>query len=133
MTAMNFARTHRSSIAWMLFAFVLFSGVVCGLGHGKVLNSFSGVSGPVLATDDVCGDVAGNSHQMSDAGKGDHGRIMQLAMFDCAFAGKMTVALVFFIALGWLSSSRDVTARAPLVLWRNPARHASPGCIAQAP
>lgn len=65
--------------------------------------------------------------------KSTHAQVMQLAAFDCAFAGKLTLALLFFIGLGWLSRILNIRLRIPQGLIRQAPRHASPGCIAQAP
>ncbi|MEE4715640.1 DUF2946 domain-containing protein [Pseudomonas alliivorans] len=122
---MNFVRTHRSLIAWMLYGFVLFNGVACGFGHGQMLSAISSIS-----ADDICGDAGAVSPSMD---KGSHALIMQLAAFDCAFAGKLTVALLFFIGLGWLARTLNVRRRLPQGLLHQAPRHSSPGCLPQAP
>lgn len=122
---MNFVRTHRSLIAWMLYGFVLFNGVACGFGHGQMLSAISSIS-----ADDICGDTGAVSPSMD---KGSHALVMQLAAFDCAFAGKLTVALLFFIGLGWLARTLNVRRRLPQGLLHQVPRHSSPGCLPQAP
>jgi len=122
---MNFVRTHRSLIAWMLYGFVLFNGVACGFGHGQMLSAISSVS-----ADDICGDVGASSPSVD---KGSHALVMQLATFDCAFAGKLTLALLFFIGLGWLACTLNVRLRLPQGLLHQAPRQASPGCLPQAP
>ncbi|MBP0942499.1 DUF2946 domain-containing protein [Pseudomonas alliivorans] len=122
---MNFVRTHRSLIAWMLYGFVLFNGVACGFGHGQMLSAISSIS-----ADDICGDTGAVSPSMD---KGSHALVMQLAAFDCAFAGKLTVALLFFIGLGWLARTLNVRRRLPQGLLHQAPRHSSPGCLPQAP
>ncbi|WP_143518926.1 DUF2946 domain-containing protein [Pseudomonas viridiflava] len=122
---MNFVRTHRSLIAWMLYGFVLFNGVACGFGHGQMLSAISSIS-----ADDICGDTGAVSPSMD---KGSHALVMQLAAFDCAFAGKLTVALLFFIGLGWLVRTLNVRRRLPQGLLHQAPRHSSPGCLPQAP
>ncbi|WP_440088187.1 DUF2946 domain-containing protein [Pseudomonas fragariae (ex Marin et al. 2024)] len=122
---MNFVRTHRSLIAWMLYGFVLFNGVACGFGHGQMLSAISSIS-----ADDICGDTGAVSPSMD---KGSHALVMQMAAFDCAFAGKLTVALLFFIGLGWLARTLNVRRRLPQGLLHQAPRHSSPGCLPQAP
>lgn len=122
---MNFVRTHRSLTAWMLYGFVLFNGVACGFGHGQMLSAISSIS-----ADDICGDTGAVSPSMD---KGSHALVMQLAAFDCAFAGKLTVALLFFIGLGWLARTLNVRRRLPQGLLHQAPRHSSPGCLPQAP
>ncbi len=122
---MNFVRTHRSLIAWMLYGFVLFNGVACGFGHGQMLSAISSVS-----ADDICGDAGA---ALPSLDKASHALVMQLAMFDCVFAGKLTVALLFFIGLGWLARTLNVRLRLPHRLIREVPRHVSPGCLPQAP
>ncbi|MEE4681120.1 DUF2946 domain-containing protein [Pseudomonas alliivorans] len=122
---MNFVRTHRLLIAWMLYGFVLFNGVACGFGHGQMLSAISSIS-----ADDICGDTGAVSPSMD---KGSHALVMQLAAFDCAFAGKLTVALLFFIGLGWLARTLNVRRRLPQGLLHQAPRHSSPGCLPQAP
>ncbi len=125
--AMNFVRTHRSLIAWMLYGFVLFNGVACGFGHGQMLSALSSAS---ASANDICGDAGDSSPAMD---KSTHAQVMQWVAFDCAFAGKLTLALLFFIGLGWLSRMLTIRLRIPQGLIRQSPRHASPGCIAQAP
>ncbi|CAM3235558.1 hypothetical protein BZK31_05220 [Pseudomonas floridensis] len=122
---MKFVRTHRSLIAWLLYGFVLFNGVACGFGHGQMLSPLSSVT-----AGDICGE-SGTSSPVAD--KDLHASVMQLAQFDCAFAGKLTLALLFFIGLGWLARTLNIRPRIPHVLYRQIPRHASPGCIPQAP
>jgi hypothetical protein len=151
--AMNFARTHRSLIAWMLCSFILFSGLACSLGHGQMLKAFSAAD-PAMD----CGDQhGGDQHNADDmdmsaldmsmssampemnmpgmdmAGMGEHALIMKMSMSDCAFAGTLVLSLLFFIGLGWLI--RRTRPRLPAVyrFCRIPSRHTFPGLVPQAP
>lgn len=132
---MNFVRTHRPVVACMLAALVLLGALVCSIGHGRMLAMVQ----PAPATE-ICGDTAtlaastpalasATHHVRHDA----HGLIMQLALFDCAFASKLSNALITFIAVGWLL--RVVSGRLVLPERRDwpPSRHTSPGRVAQAP
>lgn len=119
----------------MLAALVLLSALACSIGHGRMLAAWQPV--PVS---EICGDTALTSaalpapakaahHVLHDA----HGLIMQLAQFDCAFAGKLGNALITFAAVGWLL--RVLSSRLALRERLNlpPGRHISPGRVAQAP
>lgn len=132
---MKFVRTHRPVVACLLAALVLLSALACSLGHGRMLAMLQ----PVPATE-ICGDSATLSalaqapasaghHLLHDA----HGLLMQLALFDCAFAGKLSNALISFVAVGWLlrMMSRRLALHERLT-WP-PSRHTSPGRVAQAP
>ncbi|MBD8495414.1 hypothetical protein IFR09_27090 [Pseudomonas syringae] len=132
---MTFVRTHRTFVACTLTGLVLFSALLCSLGHGRMLAAF--MPAPWL---EICGDTPAATlavQRHAEAGHpavpGSHGLIMQLAQFDCAFAGKLGTALVSFAAMGWLL--RRLLRRLPLHerLDRSPSRHTSPGRVAQAP
>ena len=125
---MKFVRTHQSLIAWMLYGFILFSGLVCSLSHGQMLRAFNQMSPAVdcSAHHDFSGhpDLA----QMSE-----HAQLMKLSMADCAFAGTLALALVFFIALGWITRSRRRLVPRSDYLLRRPPRHRLPELSPQAP
>ncbi|MFJ4142901.1 DUF2946 domain-containing protein [Pseudomonas sp. NPDC089734] len=125
---MKFVRTHRSLIAWMLYGFILFNGVMCSISHGQMLAAFS--SAPAA---DICGEQTDVSMAMDVPDKPQHALVMQLAMFDCTFAGKLTGLVVFFIGLGWLLRALNVRLRIPPDLMRESSRHTSPGLVPQAP
>lgn len=132
---MKFVRTHRALVACTLTGLVLFSAVLCSLGHGRMLTTF--MPAPAL---EICGDTTTATvaaQRQAEAGHhplpGGHGLIMQLALFDCAFAGKLGTALISFATVGWWL--RRLFSRVPLherLDWR-PGRHTSPGRVAQAP
>ncbi len=126
--AMKFVRTHRSLIAWMLYGFILFNGFMCSISHGQMLGTFSSV-----AAADICGDNPDTSMSMEGPDEARHSLVMQLAMLDCTFAGKLTGFVAFFIGLGWLLRSRNVRLRIPPGLMRESSRHTSPGLVPQAP
>jgi hypothetical protein len=70
---------------------------------------------------------------MDMAQMGDHAQLMKLSMTDCAFAGSLTLALVFFIGLGWLArTSRKRVPRSDYLL-RKPPRSLLPELSPQAP
>ncbi|MFK3795864.1 MULTISPECIES: DUF2946 family protein [unclassified Pseudomonas] len=125
---MKFVRTHQSLIAWMLYGFILFSGLVCSLSHGQMLRAFNQMAPGVACSEHH--DLAGHPDmaQMSD-----HAQLMKLSMTDCAFAGTLALALVFFIGLGWLARRlRRLLTRSDDGL-RKPPRQAFPGLSPQAP
>lgn len=125
---MKFVRTHQSLIAWMLYGFILFSGLVCSLSHGQMLRAFNQmIPGVDCSTQH---DLAGH---MDMAQMGDHAQLMKLSMTDCAFAATVALALVFFIGLGWLARvPRKLIPRSDYLL-RKPPRQAFPGWSPQAP
>ncbi|RMQ40835.1 hypothetical protein ALQ04_00891 [Pseudomonas cichorii] len=125
---MKFVRTHRSLIAWMLYGFILFNGLMCSISHGQMLAAFS--SAPAA---EICGDQADSSLSMTAPDETRHALVMQLAMLDCTFAGKLTGIVVFFIGLGWLLRARNVRLLIPPGLMRESSRHTSPGLVPQAP
>lgn len=128
---MNFARARRHPVVWILLVFVLLNGLLCSVGHGQMLAG-ERPSARLLADVDVCGEHP--SHLSADAG-GDagHASLMQLAMFDCVFAGKVIGALVLTGGLAWLRRGRDCARRLPPVFRAVAARHAFPGLAPQAP
>jgi hypothetical protein len=133
---MKFVRTHRSLIAWMLCCVILFSGLVCSLGHGQMLGAFSAAD-PAMDMDMAHMDDMDMSKmempKMDMPSPSEHGLIMKMSMTDCAFAGTLTLALIFFISLSWLI--RRVRPRLPAVyrFCRIPPRHTLPGLVPQAP
>ena len=125
---MKFARTHQSLVAWILYGFILFSGLVCSLSHGQMLRAFNQFSPGV-----DCSEQHQPAVRMDMAQMGDHAQLMKLSMTDCAFAGSLALSLVFFIGLGWLArSARKCVARSDYRL-RKPPRHSCPGLSPQAP
>ncbi len=125
---MKFVRTHQSLIAWMLYGFILFSGLVCSLSHGQMLRAFNEISAGV-----DCSERHDLSGQMDMAQMGDHAQLMKLSMTDCAFAGTLALCIVFFIGLGWRGrSTRKLVPRSDYLL-RKPPRHTFPGLSPQAP
>ncbi len=132
--AMNFVRSHRSLIAWMLCCLILFSGLVCSLGHGQMLGAFSAADPAMdMAHMDDMDMAKMDMAKMDMAAPSEHGLIMKMSMTDCAFAGTLTLALIFFIGLSWLI--RRSRPRLPAVyrFCRIPSRHSHPGLVPQAP
>ena len=124
---MNFVRTHRSIISWMLYGFILFSGIACSVGHGQMLEAFSEAA-PSLD----CGEQG--ALILSDMSKMvDHALIMKLSISDCAFAGIAFLSLLFFIGLGLLLRTRQLPLPAAYTFHQRISRHLLPGLIPQAP
>lgn len=117
---MNFLRAHRLPVAWMLFAFILFNGLACSIGHGLMMGAERAAPG-------IADKAQASSHA---AGHGDMQMNMTMAMpmspgadtkaphdslkamfGDCTFAGILALALVFFVALGWLTRLRQPCAK----------------------
>jgi hypothetical protein len=133
---MKFVRTHRSLIAWMLYAFILFNGLACSFGHGQMISSLFDPSTPGAAHDHHAAMSDGMSMDMemsASSGKMDMNASMAGMFGDCSFAGSLTLAMVFFVALGWLIRSRQPRFSLPPLWLGRPARHAFPGLNPQAP
>lgn len=132
---MNFVRAHRRPLAWILFGFVLLNGLLCSISHGLMVSSAQSVS-TVSVPDRSSADLCGDEHAVhgADAATGEHhGVLMQLAMFDCVFAGKLLGALV--LAAGLVRLLRALPARllAPIEPGSRTPRQSSPELVPQAP
>ncbi|MDH0747114.1 hypothetical protein N5D61_12245 [Pseudomonas sp. GD03842] len=125
---MKFVRTHQPLIAWILYGFILFSGMVCSLSHGQMLRAFNQLPPGVDCSEHHA--VAGQSDLASI---GEHAQLMKLSMTDCAFAGTVALAVVFFLGLGrWARRPNASMPRSDHRL-RRPPRDAFPGWAPQAP
>lgn len=139
---MNFFRTHRSAIAWMLYAFILFNGLACAMSHGQMMGTFSAKPAAANAHHDHQGasSMSGAHHEMSIEMPMDHaGKNMAMpgslqSLFgDCSFAGTLTLAMIFFVVLSWLIRTRTPRFIFPS-LWSGLAsRQCFPGLSPQAP
>ncbi|WP_407316106.1 DUF2946 domain-containing protein [Pseudomonas sp. nanlin1] len=109
---MNLVRTHRVRIAWMLFAFILFNGLVCSFGHGQMLAGLANKASPVEHAGMQHGAMHHGDHSAMPgmAHSMDMSSSLKSLSGDCAFAGTLPLALVCFVALAWLLRSR----RAPV-------------------
>ncbi|MCO8168067.1 hypothetical protein NJC40_09795 [Pseudomonas sp. 21LCFQ02] len=127
---MKFVRTHRLPLAVLLAGLVLLGALACSIGHGQMLSAFMPV-----AMSDICGpdESAAHSPAAHSQDQTGHGLLMQLALFDCAYASKLTSALLGFAALGWLVRTLRRRALMPERLSWTSLRHCSPGRVAQAP
>lgn len=133
---MKSARTHRHLLAWVLFSFVLINGVLCGVGHGQMLAAAQSSPMPVatqLSSADICGPGGEQVAAIEAPHRSGHGLWMQLAMFDCAFAGKLTGALLLVGGLVWLLRALDVGPRLFQGVMPTAPRNALPGLVPQAP
>lgn len=136
---MNFFRTHFAPIAWILYAVVLFNGLACSMGHGQMLQAF--VSNQVVpASHEGHGMSAmhGGHYQMhmamdASSKKTDLPGSMNMQSGDCSFAGTLTLAMIFFVALGWLLRIRTPRIRLPDFRSGTLSRHVFPGLNPHAP
>ncbi|MGO2489854.1 MAG: DUF2946 family protein, partial [Pseudomonas taetrolens] len=135
--AMNFFRTHCAPIAWILYAVVLFNGLACSMGHGQMLETF--VSKQVVPTSHEGHSMSamhGGHHQMhmdASSKKTDPPGSMNMQSSDCSFAGTLTLAMIFFVALGWLIRIRPPRIWLPDVRSGTLSRHIFPGLNPHAP
>lgn len=127
---MKLVRTHRSPLAFLLAGLILLGALACSIGHGQMLSAFM----PAI-TSDICGPDQAVSHSPAEhtQDSAGHGLLMQLALFDCAYASKLTSALLGFAALGWILRILRRRALMPECLGWPTLRHCSPGRVAQAP
>lgn len=141
--ALHHLRTRRTGIAWLLLALILLNGLLCSLGHGLMPRASTGHghggASQVMA-EEGCADhremsATGEHHAPKSASgaSGHESGSSGMMPEGCAFAATLTMALIFFVALGWLQRSRS--ARCILrSLWHSvPARHCSSGLNPHAP
>lgn len=116
---MNSLRAHRLPLVWMLFAFVLFNGLACSIGHGLMMGMDAA---PEQSTphDEAASTVDAHAGMQMDmpmpmqpamepATKSSHDSLK--SMFGaCTFAGILAMAMVVFAALGWLIRLRQTPA-----------------------
>lgn len=143
---MNFFRTHRSPIAWMLYAFILFNGLACAISHGQMMGAFSGKpeAAPSHHEHHGAASMSGADHDMSVAEPMSmpmdmSGKTMAMpgsmqSLFgDCSFAGTLTLAMIFFVALSWLIRTRQPRFIFPALWSGRASRQCFPGLNPQAP
>jgi hypothetical protein len=136
---MNFFRTHCATIAWILYAVVLFNGLACSMGHGQMLDAF--VSKQVVPASHEGHSMSamhGGHHQMHMAMDTSSKKTalpgsMNMQSGDCSFAGTLTLAMIFFVALGWLIRIRNPRIRLPDFRSGTLSRHIFPGLNPHAP
>ncbi|WP_341521430.1 DUF2946 family protein [Pseudomonas sp. G.S.17] len=136
---MNFFRPPRFSVAWILYAVVLFNGLACSIGHGQMMAAFA--SDAVASAShggDGMSDMHGGHHEMhrpmpASTKKIDMSGSMNAQSGDCSFAGTLTLAMIFFVVLGWLIRTRSSRMILPDHWLSEPSRHSFPGLNPQAP
>ncbi|MDG6402072.1 DUF2946 domain-containing protein [Pseudomonas quasicaspiana] len=143
---MNFFRTHRSPIAWMLYAFILFNGLACAMSHGQMMGAFSGEPAAAPSHHEHHGSASMSDahHEMSmgmsmpmpmDSASKTMATpgSMQSLFGDCSFAGTLTLAMIFFVALSWLIRTRSPRFIFPSLWPGLTSRQCFPGLNPQAP
>ncbi|MEX6676209.1 DUF2946 family protein [Pseudomonas sp. W2Oct36] len=136
---MNFFRTHCSAIAWILYAVVLFNGLACSVGHGRMMSASAGdAAGPASPAAHSMSDMHGGHHKMPMSMDGasvkkDRSDSMKMQSADCSFAGTLTLAMIFFVALSWLIRTRSPRFVLPDLCISKRSRHTLPGLNPQAP
>ncbi|WP_348775216.1 DUF2946 domain-containing protein [Pseudomonas sp. PS01302] len=136
---MTVFRTFRSPIAWILFAVVLFNGLACSIGHGQMMGAFNskGEASASHAGHDMS-QMHGAHHQMhmhteASSKKIDMSGSMTGQSGDCSFAGTLTQAIIFFVALSWLLRGRSPRSALPDIWQCRLSRHSFPRLNPQAP
>lgn len=127
---MTYARRHRALLAWMLYAFILFNGFVCSIGHGQMLGDFS--SAATLHSMD-CTAAFPSLGSLDDLAVTEPGPQLKLVADDCAFASSLILYCVFFLVLGWLLARSRESSFVPWLCSKASPRHSSPGLAPQAP
>lgn len=136
---MNFFRTHCAPIAWILYAVVLFNGLACSMGHDQMLGTFvSKQLVPASHEGHGMSAMHGGHHEMhmamdASSKKTDLPGSMNMQSGDCSFAGTLTLAMIFFVALGWLLRIRTPRIRLPDFRSGTLSRHVFPGLNPHAP
>lgn len=114
---MNCLRAYRLPIAWMLFAFVLFNGLACSIGHGLMMG-MEGGSKPSMLVHPPAAHADAHSampmempmHSAHSPGEQNQRDTLGAMFGDCSFAGILAMALLCFAALGWLTRLRQPPA-----------------------
>lgn len=125
-----------------MLALILVNGLLCSLGHGlmpraSTAHDHGGASQTVDAHHAHHHEMSGmDGHQASmatlsvaDHDSGSAGMMPE----GCAFAATLTMALIFFAALGWLQRSRAPRCIVRALWHSMPARHCSGGLNPHAP
>lgn len=145
--AMNFFRTDCSPIAWILLAVVLFNGIACSLGHVALMHGFA-----ASLSAEIDHASQHTAHEMSDMpaahahmhhlklsplkqspGAMDMSGGMKMESSDCAFAGTLTLAILFFVAMSWLIRAQRPRTPLPSAPSEKSPRHVISGLHPHAP
>jgi hypothetical protein len=140
---MKSVRTHRSPVAWLLYALILFSGLACSIGHGQMLGSMmSGAAGgpgmntmqdPATQPPDLHAGMHMDTSTAAPADRAHPGGSMSMMFGDCTFAGTVTLALSFFLTFGWLMRRRPAFLSLPRLRSGMSLRDSLPARHPQAP
>jgi hypothetical protein len=104
---MNSLRAHRLPLAWMLFAFILFNGLACSIGHGLMMGMEGALDkadtpSAVAAHASMPMDMPMDMHSAAEPAPKDNHDSLKSMFGACTFAGILAMAMVAFAALGWL-------------------------------
>ncbi len=110
---MKLTRHHRSLLAWILYACVLFNALGCSIAHAQMVGlQLSGISGMTCAVGDSgsanYGNNGNNKSQLSGS-------------FSCPLCASITLSLGLLLCLSWL-----LRPSRPRFLARTAERQSSP-------
>jgi hypothetical protein len=93
---MRVVRCHRSLIAWMLYACVLFSALACSLNHGQQSGlELNGIGGLFCSVDNSPGaGLNGDS--------GDSKSSSLMPSMGCPLCSAFTLSIAMLLCLSWL-------------------------------
>ncbi|WP_166362534.1 DUF2946 family protein [Pseudomonas akapageensis] len=93
---MHVVRSHRSLIAWMLYACVLFSALVCSIDHGQQSGlQLNGIGGLFCSLGDSSG--AG-----LDSDPGDSKNPSLMPNMGCPLCNTFTLSIAALLCIAWL-------------------------------
>lgn len=115
---MRVVRSHRSLIAWILYACVLYSALVCSISHGQQSALELGIGG-IFCSVDQHSSAAPNS----DTGASKNTSLMP--NLGCPLCSAFTLGIAALVCLSWLlrlagktfAVSEHRTSTSPRVTW----------------
>jgi hypothetical protein len=104
---MNATRPHLPLLAQALLMLVLLNGMLCSMGHGQMMGAPLEPSSPSHRGHAMVMDhkVMESMHTAPD-GQGSSLPAMKSPFDNCFFAGSLPLALLAYVALGWLLRHR---------------------------
>lgn len=112
---MSVVRSHRSLIAWILYACVLFSALACSIHHGQQSGlELSGIGGLFCSADN-------HSNVVPNSDTGDS----KSPNLGCPLCSAFTLSIAALLCLGWLlrpagkifAATEQRTNSSPRVTW----------------
>lgn len=93
---MRVVRSHRSLIAWLLYACVLFSALACSINHGQQSGlALNGVGGLFCSADNHAGAALKSSFSESKS-------YSVMPNLGCPLCSAVTLSIAALLCLSWL-------------------------------